>query len=61
ALLKDHFEEKRDNALKIWGLLMLELWFQMYVDRRWDAPAENLAGIDWEQQPVFPGKTGEGF
>jgi len=47
--------------LKIWGLLMLELWFQMYVDRRWDAPVESLAGIDWEQQPVFPGKTREGF
>ena len=61
ALLKDHFEEKRDNALKIWGLLMLELWFQMYVDRRWDAPVENLAGIDWEQQPVSLGNAQEGF
>src|SRR5215469_11502906 len=61
ALLQDHFEEKRDNALKIWGLLMLELWFRMYVDRRWDAPVENLTGIDWEQQPVFPGNVQEGF
>ena len=41
ALLQDHFEQKRDNALKIWGLLMLELWFQMYVDGKWNASMEN--------------------
>ncbi|HEY6349379.1 MAG TPA: asparagine synthase (glutamine-hydrolyzing) [Candidatus Angelobacter sp.] len=41
-MLQDHFEQKRDNALKIWGLLMLELWFQMYIDRKWDAPMDGL-------------------
>jgi len=42
ALLQDHFEQKRDNALKIWSLLMLELWFQMYIDRKWDSPMDSL-------------------
>lgn len=37
ALLQDHFSAKRDNALKIWALLMLELWFRMYIDARWDS------------------------
>src|SRR4051812_14556821 len=32
TLLADHRAKRRDNALKIWGLLMLEVWFQMYVD-----------------------------
>lgn len=40
GLLQDHFDEKRDHAIKIWGLLMLELWFRMYIDRRWDSNAE---------------------
>jgi asparagine synthase (glutamine-hydrolysing) len=40
ALLQDHFEHRRDNALKLWGLLMLEIWFRMYIDRRWDSEAE---------------------
>jgi asparagine synthase (glutamine-hydrolysing) len=40
ALLQDHFDGKRDHAIKIWGLLMLELWFRMYIDRRWDSESE---------------------
>lgn len=39
-LLQEHFEGKRDNALKLWGLLMLEIWFRMYVDRPWNASSE---------------------
>lgn len=50
ALLQDHFDQKRDNALKIWGLLMLELWFQMYVDRNWDSPMESLRPHDLSLQ-----------
>jgi asparagine synthase (glutamine-hydrolysing) len=38
-LLEDHFEQRRDNALKLWGLLMLELWFRMYIDQSWDSEA----------------------
>jgi asparagine synthase (glutamine-hydrolysing) len=45
VLLQDHFDRKRDNALKIWALLMLELWFRMYIDRRWDSEVEGSAGV----------------
>src|SRR5262249_16534844 len=52
TLLQGHFEKKRDNALKIWGLLMLELWFRMYVDRKWDSPMEDLPTHDANLQFV---------
>jgi asparagine synthase (glutamine-hydrolysing) len=41
-LLKDHFEGRRDNALKIWALLMLEVWHQMYIDTQASAPIQSL-------------------
>ena len=41
-LLKEHFQGGRDNAIKIWGLLMLEVWHQMYIDRVPDASAQFL-------------------
>jgi asparagine synthase (glutamine-hydrolysing) len=44
-LLQEHLEGKRDNALKLWGLLMLELWFRMYVDRPWDSPGDPMLTI----------------
>ena len=31
-LLSDHSSGRRDNALKIWALMMLEVWYQMYID-----------------------------
>jgi asparagine synthase (glutamine-hydrolysing) len=31
-LLTDHAESKRDNSLKIWALLMIEVWQRMYLD-----------------------------
>lgn len=49
ALLQDHFEDRRDNALKIWGLLMLELWFRMYIDRRWNSESEISHHLDDRQ------------
>jgi asparagine synthase (glutamine-hydrolysing) len=49
ALLQDHFEERRDNSLKLWGLLMLELWFRMYIDQRWDSDAEISHHLDGRQ------------
>jgi asparagine synthase (glutamine-hydrolysing) len=30
TLIDDHVAERRDNAYKLWGLLMLELWFRRY-------------------------------
>jgi asparagine synthase (glutamine-hydrolysing) len=32
ALLDDHVHRRRDNAYKLWGLLMLELWFRHHLD-----------------------------
>jgi len=49
TLLQDHFEHRRDNALKLWGLLMLEIWFRMYIDRRWDSEAEISHHLDGQQ------------
>ena len=31
-LVVEHIERKRDHAYKLWGLLMLELWFRHQVD-----------------------------
>jgi len=45
-LLRAHVEGRRDNGLKIWGLLMLELWYRMYIDRvavTPETPVENPA------------------
>ena len=44
-LIQEHFEGKRDNALKLWGLLMLELWFRMYIDRPWNSPTDPMPSI----------------
>jgi asparagine synthase (glutamine-hydrolysing) len=44
-LLQEHLEGKRDNALKLWGLLMLELWFCIYVDQPWDSPGDPMLSI----------------
>jgi asparagine synthase (glutamine-hydrolysing) len=33
SLLREHAESRRDNALKIWALLMIELWQRMYFDK----------------------------
>jgi asparagine synthase (glutamine-hydrolysing) len=30
TLIDDHVAGRRDNAYKLWGLLMLELWFRNY-------------------------------
>ncbi len=43
-LLEDHFQGRRDNGLKIWGLLMLELWYRIYVDRGATSLVQRLLG-----------------
>ncbi|NNE98607.1 MAG: asparagine synthase (glutamine-hydrolyzing) [Pyrinomonadaceae bacterium] len=30
--LKEHFASERDHAAQIWSMLMLELWFQQFID-----------------------------
>jgi asparagine synthase (glutamine-hydrolysing) len=37
-LIDDHVDGGRDNSLKIWALLQLELWLQSYVDGEVPAP-----------------------
>jgi len=34
SLLREHEENKRDNGLKIWSLLMIEVWQRMYFDKQ---------------------------
>ncbi len=50
-LVEEHMQGKRDNALKLWGLLMLELWFRMYIDRPWDSTSETAFSIGERAQP----------
>jgi asparagine synthase (glutamine-hydrolysing) len=33
ALLEEHIQGRRDHAYRLWGLLMLELWFRHHIDR----------------------------
>jgi asparagine synthase (glutamine-hydrolysing) len=44
-LIQDHFEGRRDNAIKIWGLLMLEVWYQMYIDRQRQPRIQSLLAV----------------
>ena len=32
SLIDDHIQSKRDNAYRLWALLMLELWFRNHFD-----------------------------
>jgi asparagine synthase (glutamine-hydrolysing) len=41
-LLQDHFTGRRDNGVKIWGLLMLEVWHQIYIDQQIGEPVLEL-------------------
>jgi asparagine synthase (glutamine-hydrolysing) len=52
SLLRDHEENRRDNALKIWALLMIEVWQRMYLDKQSaDAVLESaMSGV--RQKPV---------
>jgi asparagine synthase (glutamine-hydrolysing) len=44
-LLRDHQEQRRDNGLKIWALLMIEVWQRMYADgQSEEAVLEAVAG-----------------
>jgi asparagine synthase (glutamine-hydrolysing) len=44
-LVRDHEENRRDNALKIWALLMIEVWQRMYFDKQSeDSVLESIAG-----------------
>jgi asparagine synthase (glutamine-hydrolysing) len=62
VLLQDHFDGKRDNALKIWGLLMMELWFRMYIDQSWNSDFDTLrSGVAATKIPKPLKHSGEVF
>jgi asparagine synthase (glutamine-hydrolysing) len=45
TLLQEHRESRRDNALKIWALLMIEVWQRMYFDKESEESIqESIAG-----------------
>src|SRR5438270_674210 len=53
ALVRDHEENRRDNALKIWALLMIEVWQRMYFDgQAEDAVLEATLG-EIKRKPVI--------
>jgi asparagine synthase (glutamine-hydrolysing) len=45
-LIEDHRQSKRDNALKIWALLMIEVWQRMYLDGKSEGQIkEEITGV----------------
>ena len=44
-IVRDHAEKKRDNTFKIWALVMLEAWFQLYIDSRPQSFGPDLAAV----------------
>lgn len=52
-LVQHHREGKRDNSLKIWGLLMLELWFRLYIDKNWEPNYESAADSTCRSESVL--------
>jgi asparagine synthase (glutamine-hydrolysing) len=53
-LLRDHAENRRDNALKIWALLMIEVWQRMYFDKQAAESVLEAAMGETKRKPVVP-------
>jgi len=53
-LLRDHAENRRDNALKIWALLMIEVWQRMYFDMQSEESVLEAAVGATKRKPVIP-------
>jgi asparagine synthase (glutamine-hydrolysing) len=51
-LLRDHEEDRRDNALKIWALLMIEVWQRMYFDKQSEDSVLESALSEANRKPV---------
>jgi len=52
-LLRDHAENRRDNALKIWSLLMIEVWQRMYFDKQSAESVLQAALDDTKRKPMI--------
>jgi asparagine synthase (glutamine-hydrolysing) len=58
-LIADHQSGAGDNAVKLWALIQLELWFQTYVDRVPDGPITLGLGDRALTRPLgFPDAVG---
>ncbi|HKV91089.1 MAG TPA: asparagine synthase (glutamine-hydrolyzing) [Candidatus Angelobacter sp.] len=54
TLLSQHAENRRDNALKIWALLMIEVWQRMYFDKQSEESVlEEAVGMT-KRKPMVP-------
>ena len=53
ALVRDHEENRRDNALKIWALLMIEVWQRMYFDGQAEDAVLEAALGETKRKPVI--------
>jgi asparagine synthase (glutamine-hydrolysing) len=51
ALIRDHEENRRDNALKIWALLMIEVWQRMYFDKQSEESVLESALSEAKRKP----------
>jgi asparagine synthase (glutamine-hydrolysing) len=52
-LLRDHAENRRDNALKIWSLLMIEVWQRMYFDKQSAESVLQSAMDETKRKPMI--------
>jgi asparagine synthase (glutamine-hydrolysing) len=53
-LVRDHEENRRDNALKIWALLMIEVWQRMYFDHESEESVLETALGGARRKPGVP-------
>jgi asparagine synthase (glutamine-hydrolysing) len=53
-LIRDHEENRRDNALKIWALLMIEVWQRMYFDKQSEETVLESILRNGKRKPVVP-------
>jgi asparagine synthase (glutamine-hydrolysing) len=44
SLIDDHLEARRDQTVRLWSLLMLELWFKNHIDQR-ASPVAVAGGV----------------
>jgi asparagine synthase (glutamine-hydrolysing) len=56
-LLREHAENRRDNALKIWALLMIEVWQRMYFDKQSEESVLAEAVGATARKPMIPAKS----
>ena len=57
TLLREHEENRRDNALKIWALLMIEVWQRMYFDGQSEDEVLEAALGETRRKPTVPVST----